>query len=48
VHVTVIGDRERRHLEVLGALDQIVDTIRAVEERILGVAVQVNERHDRE
>jgi hypothetical protein len=30
---------------MLGALDQIIDTIRAVEERILGVAVQMNERH---
>ena len=48
MHVTVIGDRERRHFEMLCALDQIIDTIRAVEERIFRVAVQVNERHDRE
>jgi hypothetical protein len=33
---------------MLGARDQIIDTIRPVEQRIFGVAVQVNERHDRE
>jgi hypothetical protein len=33
---------------MLCALDQIIDTIRAVEERIFRVAVQVNERHDAE
>ena len=45
VHVAVIGDRQRRLLELLRAPDQVIDAVRAVEERVLGVAMQVDERH---
>ncbi len=45
VHVTVICNRQRGLLVELRALDQIIDAIGAVEERILGVAMQVDERH---
>ena len=44
--VAVLGDGNRRHLQGSGLLQQLVDTARAVEQRELGVEVQVNEfRH---
>ncbi|MEO7520328.1 MAG: aminopeptidase, partial [Gemmatimonas sp.] len=46
MHVTVIGDRECGLLVELGARDQIIDAVRAVEERIFGVAMQMHERHE--
>ena len=45
-HVAVLGDRERRHVELDRFVQQLVDAAGAVEERKLGVQVQVNEvRH---
>ena len=41
----MVGDREGGLLELLGARDQVVDPVRAVEQRVLGVAVQVDEGH---
>ncbi|MEQ1692009.1 MAG: aminopeptidase [Gemmatimonas sp.] len=41
----MIRNRQRGLFVQLRALDQIIDTIRAVKERILGVAMQVDERH---
>ena len=45
VQVAVIGDGERRLLELLRALDQVLDAVGAVEEREFGVAVEMDERH---
>ena len=42
-HVAVLGDRERRHLQLDRAVEQLLDPAGAVEERILGVQVQVDE-----
>ena len=41
----VVRDGERGHLELERAPDQVADPVRAVEERILAMRVQVNERH---
>ena len=41
----MIRNRQRRLLIQKCALDQIIDTIRPIKERILGVAMQVDERH---
>jgi hypothetical protein len=48
VKIPVVGDGERRLLQLGGALNQVVDPIGAVEQRVLGVAVQVYEGHRRE
>ena len=48
VEVTVIGDRQRRLLELLRPADQVVDPVGAVEEGVFGVAVEVNEGHHAE
>src|SRR3569833_2469255 len=45
VEITVIGNGERRLFQLLGALDQIVDPIGAVEKRVLRMAVEMDERH---
>jgi hypothetical protein len=45
VEVTVIGDRDSGLLELLGPADQVIDSVGAVEERELGVAMEVDERH---
>ena len=45
VQVAVIGDREGRLLELLGPADQVVDPVRAVQQRVLGVAVEMDEGH---
>jgi hypothetical protein len=42
-HVAVLGDGERRHLELDRFVEQLVDATGAVEERELGVQVEVNE-----
>lgn len=39
----VIGDRDRRHLELRGPLDELADPAGAVEHGVLGVAVEVDE-----
>ena len=43
-HRPVIGERDSRHLELGGALDEVGDPARTVENRVLGVDVKVNER----
>ena len=42
--VAVVGHRDRRHAERLGAREERLVLDRAVEERVLGVEVQVGER----
>jgi len=42
-HVAVVGDPDRLHAELLGALDQLGKLGRPVEQRVLGVLVKVNE-----
>ena len=44
----MIGDGQGGLLQLLRALDQVVDPIGAVEEGELGVAVQVDEGHREE
>ena len=43
VHVAMIGDGESGLLEFERPLDQIINPVCAVEKRIFGVAVQMNE-----
>ncbi len=43
VEVAVVGDRQRGHAEVLDPLDQLGNLAGAVEQAVVGVAVQVNE-----
>ena len=43
-HVAVVGHRQRRHAELGGAGEQLVEARRAVEHGVLGVHVQVHER----
>jgi hypothetical protein len=45
--VSVIGERDRGHVERLGALEQRVDLDGTVEQRVLAVEVQVDERSGR-
>ena len=42
-HVAVLGDRHRRHLQLGGPVEQLADPARAVEQRELGVQVEVDE-----
>ena len=42
-HVAVLGDRRGRHLQLHRRVEQLLDAARAVEQRVLGVQVQVNE-----
>ena len=42
-HVAVLGDRERRHLQLDRFVEQLVDAAGAVEQRELGVQVEVDE-----
>jgi hypothetical protein len=48
MHVAMIRDGKRGLLQLEGATDQVIDPVGAVEERVLGVAVQMYERHGRE
>jgi hypothetical protein len=42
----VLGDRDRRHLQLDSLIEELVDPARAVQQRELGVQMQVNEfRH---
>ena len=42
----MLGDRDRRHLQRDGLIEQLVDAARAVEQRELGVQMEVDElRH---
>ena len=42
-HVAVLGDRERRHLQLDGFVEQFVDAACAIEQRELGVEMEVDE-----
>jgi hypothetical protein len=42
-HVAVVGHRHRRHPEADRLVDQLLETLRAVEQRVLRVIVQVDE-----
>ena len=42
-HVAVLGDRERRHLQLDRAVEQLLDAAGAVEERVLRVQMQMDE-----
>src|SRR2546425_11995511 len=41
----MVGDRERIHTQRLDPIEQIRDPIGAVEERVLAMRMEVNERH---
>ena len=41
----MIGDGEGGLLQLARAHDEIIDAVRAVEERVFGVAVKMDERH---
>jgi hypothetical protein len=43
VQISVIGDRESRLFELLRAPDQIANAIGTVEQRIFGMAVEMDE-----
>jgi hypothetical protein len=45
VEVAVVGDGERRLLELLRAANQIINPVRSIEERVLGVAMEMDEGH---
>src|SRR2546426_762326 len=45
VQVAVVGDRERVHAQRLDPVEQFGDPVGAVEEGVLAVGVEVNERH---
>ena len=45
MEIAVIRNRERRLLEFERAGDQIVDSVRSVEEGVLRVAVEMDEGH---
>lgn len=47
VHVAVVGHPDRRHAQPVGLGEQRRDLGRAVQHRVLGVVVQVNERSGR-
>ena len=42
-HVAVLGDRERRHLQLRRFVEQLVDAAGAVEQRELGVQMKMDE-----
>ena len=42
-HVAVLGDSQRRHLQRRCLIEQLVDAAGAVEQRVLGVQVEVDE-----
>jgi hypothetical protein len=44
----LVGECERRHVELVCARDQVLDLDRSVEQAVLGVGVQMDERcrHD--
>jgi hypothetical protein len=45
-HAPVVGEREPRHLVLLGLSDQVVDAVGPVEERVLRVRMEVDEAQD--
>ena len=44
-HVAVVGHRDRRHAELLHARHELRDLVGPVEQRVLGVEVEVSEAH---
>jgi hypothetical protein len=46
MHVAMVGDGQSGLLEFESPPDQLIDSIGAVEERILGVTVEMNEGHN--
>ena len=42
-HVAVLGHRQRRHLQPGGLIEQLVDAAGAIEQRVLGVQMKMNE-----
>jgi hypothetical protein len=44
----VIGNRQRGLLELLGPPDQVFDPVRAIEEGVFGMAMEVYEGHREE
>src|SRR5690348_11939417 len=42
-HVAMLGHRQRRHIELRRLIEQFVDAAGAVEQRILGVQMEMNE-----
>ena len=45
MQIAVVGDRQRGLFELLGAANQVVYAIGAVEEGVLGVTVEMDEGH---
>ncbi len=43
---TVVGEGEAGHLEFLGPVDEVGEAVGSVEERVLGVCVEVDEAHE--
>ena len=39
----MVGDRHCRHLQCLGALDEIIHTAGPIQQRVIGVDMQVDE-----
>jgi hypothetical protein len=44
-HCAVVGQRQRRHAQLPGALDQLLDVAEAIQQRVFGMDVQVDEGH---
>jgi len=45
VQIAVVGNRQRIHPQRLHLIEQVGDAVRAVEERVLAMRVEMNERH---
>ena len=44
-HRAVIRDRHRRHVHLLDALHQLLDVAESIQQRVLGVYVEMGECH---
>jgi hypothetical protein len=45
MQVTVVGNREGRLFQLLCPADQIIDPVGSIQERVFGMAVEVDEGH---
>ena len=45
MHVAVVGDRQAVHAEPLDVIDELGDPVRAVEERVFAVGLEMDETH---
>lgn len=45
IHASVVGERECGHAKFLGSFDQVRDFGEPIEERVVRVGVEVDERH---